>query len=151
MTYPQNPFEVLRIDPSATEEEIVRQAGRLRQRAAGESELNAIRQAVQELTAKPEERRLLALMAHPQPSYSTPALDRFVAAFRRPPATEAATTAFANLDLDEVRELLRDNIREEAKPGLTPFEALPPAMDAEELRKQAAEANWQSLLADMRA
>ena len=41
-----NPYEVLRLDPSATEEEIVRQAGKLRQRSTPE-ELAAIRQATQ--------------------------------------------------------------------------------------------------------
>ena len=47
-----NPFEILRLDPSASEEEIVRQAGRLRQRATDGPALNAIRQAVQALTAR---------------------------------------------------------------------------------------------------
>ena len=32
-----NPFEVLRLDPRASEEEIVKQAGRLRQRSADEA------------------------------------------------------------------------------------------------------------------
>ena len=32
-----NPYEVLRLDPAATDEEIVRQAGRLRQRSTDEA------------------------------------------------------------------------------------------------------------------
>ena len=44
-----NPFEVLHLDPSSSEEEIVKQAARLRQRAADEAELTAVRQAVQAL------------------------------------------------------------------------------------------------------
>ncbi len=81
-----NPFEVLRLDPSASEEEIVRHAGRLRQRVTDEETLSSIRQAVQALTAQPEERRRLALLTHPRPEYAHPALDRLAAAFRRPPA-----------------------------------------------------------------
>src|SRR6516225_9773440 len=81
-----NPFEVLRLDPSATEEEVVRQAARLRQRAADEAELTAVRQAVQALTGPPEEWRLHALLTHPRPAHASPALDKFAAAFRRSPA-----------------------------------------------------------------
>jgi hypothetical protein len=81
-----NPFEVLRLDPAATDEEAVRQAGRLRQRAADEAEVAALRQAVQTLTGRPDERRLHQLLTHPGPCYRWPALDRLVAAFRRPPA-----------------------------------------------------------------
>src|SRR5918912_670354 len=51
-----NPFEVLRLDPSASEEEVVRQAGRLRQRVTDERSLNAVRQAVQELAGSAERR-----------------------------------------------------------------------------------------------
>ena len=54
-----NPFEALRLDPSASEEEAVKQAARLRQRAADEAELTAVRQAVQALTGRPEDRLLL--------------------------------------------------------------------------------------------
>jgi hypothetical protein len=83
---PVNPFEVLCLAPAATEEEIVRQAGRLRQRAADEAEIAAIRQAVQALCGRPEDRARFAEFTHPNPCYQWPALDRFVAAFRRPPA-----------------------------------------------------------------
>ncbi len=78
-----NPFEVLRLDPTASDEEVVRQAGRLRQRAADEAEVAALRQAVQTLTGRPEERRLHQLLTHPRPCYHHPALERFVTAFRR--------------------------------------------------------------------
>ena len=87
-----NAFEVLQLDPLSTPEEIVAQAGRLRQTAADEEELNRIRQAVQALTGQPEERLLHELLTHPAPCHAWPALDRFTGAFRRPPlpAGEAA-------------------------------------------------------------
>jgi hypothetical protein len=78
-----NPFEVLRLGPASGPEEVVRQAGRLRQRAADENAVAAIRQAVQALTGPTEERMLHALLTHPGPCYHWPAVDRFVAAFRR--------------------------------------------------------------------
>src|SRR3954462_6317512 len=84
-----NPFEVLRLDPSASEEEVVRQAGRLRQRATDEPTLNGVRQAVQELAGSPERRALLALLPPPRPGYHCPALERFAAAFRRAPAAQS--------------------------------------------------------------
>ena len=87
-TPPANPFEVLRLDPSATDEEAVRQAGRLRQRAADEAEIAALRQAVQTLTGHPEERRLHQLLTHPGPCYRWPGVERLAGAFRRPPAAE---------------------------------------------------------------
>lgn len=85
----KNPFEVLRLDPSASDEEVVRQGGRLRQRAADEETLAAIRQAVQALTANAEDRQLHSLLTHPRPCYRWPALERFAAAFRRPPVSDA--------------------------------------------------------------
>src|SRR5260370_42104505 len=80
-----NPFEVLNLNPAASEEEIVCQAGLLRQRAAAEETLTGIRQAVQALTAQPEERQLLALLTHPRPEYGSPGLDPFSSAFPRAP------------------------------------------------------------------
>src|SRR5262249_20222821 len=59
-----NPFDVLKLDPTSTDEEIVRQAARLKQRSTTDAELAAIHQAVQALTGKPEERRLHELLAH---------------------------------------------------------------------------------------
>jgi hypothetical protein len=83
MSTSPNPFEVLRLDPASGPEEVVRQAGRLRQRAADEEAVAAVRQAVQALTGPAEERTLHALLTHPGPCYHWPAVDRFVAAFRR--------------------------------------------------------------------
>jgi hypothetical protein len=144
-----NPFEVLRLDPLATEEEIVRQAGRLRQRATDEATHNAIRQAVQALTARADDRRLHALLTHPSPRHEAPALDRFAAAFRRPPAAAAATCP--PLDQGELETLLRAKLIEELELTPQPFEPVASAEDADEIRRQTSEALWQSLLADPRA
>ncbi len=102
-----NPFEILRLDPSSTEEEIVRQAGRLRQRATDEATLNAIRQAVRMLTARPEDRLLYSLLTHPAPCYHWPALDRFAAAFRRPPTATGAPAPCPPLDMEEFGDLVK--------------------------------------------
>src|SRR5262249_628913 len=75
-TRPANRFEVVHLDPGSTEEEVVRQAGRLRRRATDEATLNAVRQAVQALTARPDERALHALLTHPRPSYASPTLEQ---------------------------------------------------------------------------
>jgi hypothetical protein len=146
-----NPYEILQLDPSATEEEIVRQAGRLRQRATDEATLAAIRQAVQALTARPEERELHALLTHPKPCYTWPALDRFAAAFRRAPQTPVNTTPCPPIDLPEIASLLEARLAEELELTATPFEPLPAADDAAEIERQAAEAMWQSLLYDPRS
>lgn len=146
-----NPFEVLRLDPSATEEEIVRQAGRLRQRATDEATLAAIRQATQALTGRLEERLLHALLTHPKPCYNQPALDRFAAAFRRPLPIPVNTTPCPPLDMQEFAQLLEALLIEELEFIPPPFEALPATDDAEEIDRQSAEALWQSLLYDMRS
>jgi hypothetical protein len=83
-----NPFEVLHVDPATPDEEIVRAAARLRQRATDTAALAAIRQAVQALTSTAEARRLHALLAHQQPRYTWPAIERFAAAFWRSPCLE---------------------------------------------------------------
>jgi hypothetical protein len=150
MMFTPNPYEVLRLDPSATEEEIVRQAGRLRQRA-DDAELAAIRQATQALTGRPEERTLHAILAHPKPCYAWPALERFAAAFRRPPQAAAGTIPCPPLDVREVATLLENELAEELEPPPLPFESLPVGDDEEEIERQAAEAVWQSLLYDPRA
>jgi hypothetical protein len=150
MTEP-NPFEVLRLDPSASEEEIVRQAGRLRQRAADEAERNAIRQAVQALTASPEARQLYALLTHPRPAWGDAALDRFAAAHRRAPASEVAPALCPPLDLEEFTALLCELTAEELRLQPLELEGIPAAEEPEEIRRQTAEALWQSLLFDPRA
>jgi hypothetical protein len=146
---PTNPFEVLRLDPESTEEAIVRQAGRLRQRATGEAELNAIREAVQALTADPATRRLHALLTHPRPGHQAAALDAFAAAFRRPPAATEATCP--PLDFKELEQILLTCAAEELGLPAAPWEA-PAAMEnPDEIHRQNAEALWQSLLCDPRA
>jgi hypothetical protein len=146
-----NPFEVLRLDPSATEEEVVRHAGRLRQRVADEAALSAVRQAVQALTARAEDRRLFALLTHSQPGYAAPALDRLAAASRRPPAVEGAAAPCPPLDLDEFRDLLRALLVRELQPAPLPLEPVPATADPDEVARQYAEAVWQSLLSDSKA
>jgi hypothetical protein len=143
-----NPFEILRLDPSATEEEIVRQAGRLRQRATDEATRNAIRQAVQALTARAEDRLLHALLTHPSPQHHWPALERFAAAFRRPPAATRSAEACPPLDLEEFTALLRELTAEELELPSLSFEPMPAAETPAEIEQQSAEALWQSLLFD---
>jgi hypothetical protein len=144
-----NPFEVLRLDPGASEEEIVRQGGRLRQRETDEAHLARIRQAVQALTARPEDRRLLALLTHPRPAYMAAVLDRLAAAFRRPPTP--VDTASPELDCEEFLNLLLAQEMEELEQQATPFEPVPATEDAGEIARQLAEAVWQSLIWDARA
>lgn len=140
-----NPFEVLRLDPSATEEEIVRRAGQLRQ-SATEEELTAVRQAVQALTGRPEERRLWALLTHPGTVHDWPALARLEAAHRRPPpGANVEPSAPPTLDLAEVALLLRPLLLLELADdglGLEPpvFEETP-----EEVLRQTVEGVWATL------
>jgi hypothetical protein len=143
-----NPFEILRLDPSATEEEIVRQAGRLRQRATDEATRNAIRQAVQALTARAEDRELLALLTHPRPCYRWPALERFAAAFRRPPAATGAAQACPLLDMEEFADIVRGLIVEELELPPLLFELLASGETPHEIERQTAEALWQGLVFD---
>ena len=146
-----NPYEVLRLDPSATEEEIVRQAGRLRQRATDEATRNAIRQAVQALTARAEDRILYALLTHPAPCYQSPALERFAAAFRRPPAAAGEAPACPALDMKELEDLIKEKWAEELELLSLPFEPIAAGEHADEIHRQTAEVLWQSLLFDARA
>jgi hypothetical protein len=144
-----NPFEVLRLDPSATEEEIVRQAGRLRQRAADEATNNAIRQAVQALTADAEERQRFALLTHAAPCHQhPPALQRFVAAFRRPPDVANVSERCPDLDMEEFTALLSELSTEELELAPLPFEPIAVGESFAEMERQSAEALWQSLLFD---
>jgi hypothetical protein len=143
-----NPFEILRLDPSATEEEIVRQAGRLRQRATDEATRNAIRQAVQALTARAEDRELLALLTHPRPCHHWPALERFAAAFRRPPAATDPAPACPPLNIEEFADIVRGLIAEELELPPLPFEPIPSGETPREIERQTAEALWQSLVFD---
>ena len=146
-----NPFEVLRLDPSSSEEEIVKQAARLRQRAADEAELTAVRQAVQALTGRPEDRLLHALLTHPRPGHAAPALERFAAACRRAPAATGEAPPVPAVDLREFAELLQVLLVEEMDFTPPPFEAPAAAEDPEEIRRRTAEALWQGLVYDPRA
>ena len=145
----ENPFEVLRLDPSATEEEIVRQAGRLRQRAADEAALDAVRQAVQALTGSARARRLHALLSHPGPEHSSPERERFLAAHRRPPRPEAPVEVPLP-DLQELAPLLGALLAPALGLRPAPFEDSAEDELPEEVRRQTAEALWQSLLFDPR-
>jgi len=140
-----NPFEVLRLDPSASEEEVVRRAGQLRQRAS-EDELTAIRQAVQALTGQPEERLLHALLTPPRPPYHWPALEQLANAFRRPPRTSPAEPSPPpELDLREFAALLRPLLLAELAPPALPFEMPPIEETEEEIWRQTIEGLWQLL------
>ncbi len=146
-----NPFEVLALDPTTPEEQIVQQAGRLRQRSTDDATLTAIRQAVQALTGRAEERQLQALLAHPQPAYSWPALDKFTSAHRRAPAATTTAAPCPPLDLAEFAALLQVQLAEELELAALPFEPLTATEDAVEIQRQAAEVLWQSLVCDPRA
>jgi hypothetical protein len=118
--YDSNPFEVLRLDPAADEEQIVAHAGRLRQRATDDATVAAIRRAVQALTGRAEERWIHQLFTHPRPCYQWRALERFVAAYRRPVAPSAVagargeSPACPELDFRELAALLDPSAAGEA-------------------------------------
>jgi hypothetical protein len=80
-----NPFEILGLDPTATDEQIVRRAALLHQLATDDDTHTRLRQAVQALTGSPGQRQLWALLTHPRPIHDWPALDQFIAAFRHLP------------------------------------------------------------------
>jgi hypothetical protein len=142
-----NPFEVLRLEPSTSEEEIVRQAGRLRQRAPDETTRDALRRAVQALTASAEDRRLLSLLTHPAPCHHDPILERFKNSFRRPPVVDSAPTCPA-LDKTEFASLLSAIAAEELQLPALPFESIEADESPEEIERQTAEAAWQNLMFD---
>ena len=148
---PDNPFEALRLDPASTEEEIVRHAARLRQRAGSEAELNAIRQAVQVLTTSAEDRARHALLTHPRPGWHNPGpLEWLAGAFRRPP-TPAEAPAPPAFDEAEFTDLLLAALAATLEVPPLPLEPIDAPEDAAEVRRQTAEALWQSLLVDARA
>jgi len=146
----QNPFEVLRLDPTASEEEIVRRAARLRRTAGDEGAVAELRRAVQALTGRPEERQLFALLSHPRPGYSAPALERLAAEFRRPPPVEGPPAPCPPLDFAEFAEWIGLRLAGELERPPAEFEPLAPEDDAEEVRRQNAEARWLSLIFDPR-
>jgi hypothetical protein len=142
----ENPFEVLRLPPTAGPEEAVRQAARRLQRATDEAERNAIRQAVRQLTGTDEERALHAVLTHPAPQYASPPLEQFQAAFRRPPEITTAATCPA-LDVEELRGLLLAALATQIAPPVLPLEPFQLIESADEIARQTAEALWQSLIA----
>jgi hypothetical protein len=142
----ENPFEVLKLDPMATEAEIVRQGGVMRQRAAGEEAQTAVRQAVQALTGRAEDRQLFALLTHAGPAHQWPALERLAAAFRHPPTGEqTAPVETPPLDLAEVAALLRPLLIQDLVDEPLPFELTPIDETPEEILKQTIEGVWQIL------
>lgn len=144
-----NPFEVLRLDPSASEEQVVEQAARLRRRAADGAEAADVRQAARALTGRPEDRLLHALLTHPRPQYASLALEKFAAAYRRAPSGEAP--AVPPPDLKEFEGILQSFLVEELEAAPLPFEALAAAEDPDEVRLRLSETLWQSLVFDTRA
>ena len=144
-----NPFEVLRLPPAATPDEIVRQGARLCQTTADEAVRDAVRQAVRELTESDDARSLWALLTHPSPSYGAAELDRLAASYRRPPQAQALR-ANAALDAEEFRTLLLATIAGEPQPVRPPLERTEAGEQAEEIERQTSEALWQSLVAQPR-
>jgi hypothetical protein len=145
----RNPFEVLRLDPTASEEEIVRRAAQLRRRAADEAAVAELRRAVQMLTGgRPEDRELLSLLTHPRPGYAAPALERFAAAFRRPPVGAEVPGQQLALDLAEFAGFMAVPLADELDTPQLPFEPVAADDDAGEIGRQTDEALWQSLIID---
>ncbi len=143
----RNPFEVLQLGPEATEEAIVQQAGRLRQRATDEATLTAIRQAVQALTGAPEQRQLYAVLTLPNPVYHWPMLARLATAFRRAPASaEEPVPPCPPLERERLAALVRPLVARTLEQGPLPLEMPIVEESAEEIQRQNAEALWQWLL-----
>jgi hypothetical protein len=144
-----NPFEVLKLPPTASPEEIVRQGARLMQRTTDEPARNAIRQAVRALTESDEARGLQALLTHPNPGQGSGELERFTTAFRRPPRA-SGEAACPPVDVEEFRVLMLDAIAGESPPPPLTLERIESNEPAEEIERQTAEALWQSLVAQPR-
>lgn len=143
-----NPFEVLKLGPKASAEEILQQAGRLCQRVVEETAVNEIRRAAQRLTGTSEERQLHELLTHPDPCYQWPTLESFVATHRRPPGPTTPTSGHADcapLDLEEVAHIMRPLVAEALDAAPLSFEAVDVSDDVEEIRRQTLEGLWQTL------
>jgi hypothetical protein len=147
----RNPFEVLHLAPTASEDEIVRRASQLRRRAGDEAALAELRRAVQSLTGRAEERQLLSLLTHPRPGYAMPALERLAKAFRRPPMSAEAVESCLAFDFVEFAGLIGRQLAEELDVPPAPFEEVASEDGPEEIRRQTEEALWQGLLIDGRA
>jgi hypothetical protein len=144
-----NPFEVLKLDPSAGEEQIVQRAALLRQTSTDEATLTAVRQAVQALTNSAAARQLESLLTHPAPVHDWPRLDRLTAVFRRPPEEATAQAQPVSLDVEEIRELLQPLLTRSLENPPLLFE--PPAIreTTEEIMRQSIEGLWQILPNEM--
>jgi hypothetical protein len=106
---------------------------------------------VQALTARAEDRLLFALLTHPAPDHQSPALDRFAAAFRRPPAAAHPPDPCPPLDLEEFAVRIRALAAEELEWSAPSFEPVASVETPDEIARQTAEALWQSLLFDLGA
>lgn len=126
----EQPFEVLRLPPTATAEQAVRQAARLTQLAPDEATRNRVRQAIQQLMASPQAWTLASLLAHPLPQYERPEVERFVAQHRRPPAGLAAAP-LPEVDWEELRAVRLDWLESQRSLPTLPLEPMPNA-EAEE-------------------
>lgn len=146
----RSPFEVLRLDPTASEADIVRRAGQLRRRAGDEGVVAELRRAVQALTGRAEQRQLLALLCHPRPGYSAPTLDRLAAEYRRPPAAEGPSRPCPPLDLAEFAECAAARLAAEFETPPAEFEPLAAVDEPDEIVRQNEEARWLSLIFDAR-
>ena len=148
-----NAFETLKLNPSATEEEIVQQAGKIRQRTTDEATQSKIRQAVQQLTSTEEKRRLESLLTYQEPRYDWDAIVRLMNAHRRPPAGEQVQSQeqCPPLDAKLLASLLREMWANELQSGELSF--VPPRIEElpEELDRQTVEALWRALLYDPRS
>jgi hypothetical protein len=144
-----NPFEVLRLAPSAGNGEVVRQAGKLRQRAGSEADINAIRQAVQALVGDAAERWLHEWLTPANPHYPGPAVERLAMLYRRVSAAPAPAEC-PPVDLEEFAALLRSELLERWQLPPLPLDAGGTEDPPEEIRRQLVEALWQGLVHDSR-
>ena len=148
-----NPFEVLRLDPATPAAEVVRQAGRLRQRAdrrgdgggdpaGGAGADRPARGAAAARIADAPRRvsRLGRRWSDSRPPFGG----------RRCPSGEAAP-ACPPPDLAEVAALLRPLAAAELDAEPPPFEPVGEAEDRAEIVRQTVEGVWQALPFDMRA
>ena len=143
--YENNAFEALRLDPAASNEEVVAQAARLRQRAADEAELAAVRRAVQALTGRPEDRELHEALTHPGPCYHSPGTDQLRAAFRRPPPATGPPDPTPPFDLAGFADLLRLLAGGHYDTLALPLGPVDDSEPPEEIHRQNVEARWQCL------
>ena len=147
---PDNPFEVLRLDPTASVEDAIRQADRLAQETADEPLKQRLRQAAHQLSSSPDRAALFALLTPPAPGYASEVLREFIVRHGSPPVG-TPTEARPRLDEDEFRRRLLETVADDLSPGVAELEPLEIAESGAEIARQTAEAMWQALLSDTRA